>query len=296
MKKFLVYAAISAASMITPLAISAQVTIELPYSRNVEISNGQWGKWSPKWESEKAINGFVPNVTVKKSDDEVYKVTFYYGGSSSGMAEETVVYDPTETGRIRKSNSDNSLNAYRYTGTSKDFIWTQGFSLKDLAKSKSAWTSKPNARLYTINPSLGSGTMYAGAMPSKRFSTNFVANRQKVKGTWDNWSSWNPVPRNSYFELQMISENSKYIFKYYENDKLIKNYEITYSDAMTKEIRKNNDKAYAYSIDGFKNGYIYLLNTAMSAVLKNPEKWSKENDAVIVILDDEKTGKRTRIK
>lgn len=297
MKKVLI---MTAAVAFTALTSMAQTTINLPYSMSVGKTNGKWESWPKNWEDAAKQGSFVPNLTIKKVDSDIFSIDIYFGGSSSGIIQSNVVYDPTETAKIRKSHSNDKLTAYRYTG-SKDYIWTENITLADIQKSGSKWTSTPNAKLYTWEHSLGSATVYkakasAPAVVGKKYPTTFTASKKKVKGTWADWSSWSTAPKNSYFELAVITEGRVYNFKYYESGKLVKNYEITYDDTKTQNLKAQNSKIACYKIKGTKDNWVYLLNTTMRNVFANPDKWSNEKDAVIVILDDEKTGQYTRIK
>lgn len=287
-------------ALITSVCAIAQTTLKLPQEKMIEHQNNSWQKWPATWESTQKKYDFVPNVTIRKVDEDIYSVEFYFGGSSSGIFRENIIFDPTETAKIRKSQSNNSLSAYRYSG-SKDYLWTEGVTIAELYKTPSKWTSVANAKMYTWQYSLGSATVYKGqsAAPTspleQKYTVNFKSKKQKIKGTWGSWSGWDPV-KNSYFELKVITEGRVFNFKYYEHGKMVKNYDITYDDAHTKEARAQNEKTSCYKINGSGDDWVYLMNTSMTNILANSGKWSNENDAVILILDDEKTGFFTRIK
>lgn len=278
--------------------VTAQTSIKMPYSKSIELSNGKWGKWPSKWESEKKLNNYVPTLYIKKIDSEIYELQLDQGGS--GVFKENVIYDPVKTKEIRKSTSNESLSAYRYTG-SKDYLWTDNVSLKMISSKSSSWTSVPNAKIYIWNTSMGSATLYAPSIPKstpavQKYKVNFKATKKLIKGTWTNWSSWKTVPSNSYFELKIIREKREYNLKYYEKDKIVKDFNITYDSKKTKEIQEKTKNASAYSINGQTNQWVYLQNTSMSSIFNNPDKWSNENNAVIQIVDYKKSGNQTQIK
>lgn len=284
------------ALMLSVLFVSAQTSIKLPYSKSTGLTNGKWEKWPSKWESEKVEFGYIPILYIKKIDSEIYQLQLDQGGSSSGIFKENVIYDAEKTKELRKSNPN--LTAYRYTG-SKDYVWTDNVTLNQLSSDASKWTSVSDAKLYFWNPSLGSATLYsaqASLQAAQKFKVTFKSTKSKVKGTWADWSPWTTLAKNSYFELKMLKENKVYSFKYYENGKLTKDYTITYSSEETKDFQKSKKNAFAYKIEGGKDEYVYLLNTSMSSIFNNPDRWSNENDAHIYIMDDVKSGNQTYIK
>lgn len=288
---------VAAATMLSSIFAGAQSTLQLPYEKSVGKNGNTWESWPKDWVSTQKEYNFVPNVTIKKIDNEIFSVEFYFGGSSSGILKDNVVYDPTETAKIRKSNSKNTLHAYRFTG-SKDYLWTDGVTLAELYSNPKKWTSTKNARIYTWQHSLGSATIYAAqgpAQPAKKYPVSFTSTSKLIKGTWSDWSQWRSI-KNAYFELQVVEERRVFNFKYYENGKLTKNYQIVYDGNHTKARRDENQNVSCYKIKGSKDDWIYLMNTSMTNILANPDKWSKENNAVIAILDDEKTGHFIRIK
>ncbi len=278
--------------------VYAQATINLPYYKEY---NAATKKWATSWSDSKKEYGFVPNLTIKKVDSDIFNIEIYYGGSSSGIIKSNVVYDPTKTAEIRKSNSNNNLLAYRYTG-SKDYIWTSNITLAEIVANKSKWTSSADAKIYLMEASQGSSTVYSATNASsttqtaKNFPISFLAKKTKIKGTWGDWSNWSPAPSKSYFELKVITEGKVYSFKYYQDGKLIKNYTITYNNEHTQKNRVHDPKVNCYKINESTDDWIYLHNTTIGNLFKNPEKWSDENSAVISILDDEKTGYFLRIK
>lgn len=286
------------ALIMSTLFVTAQTSIKLPYSKMTELSNGKWNKWPSKWESQKTLYNYVPTLYIKKLDSEIYELRLDQGGS--GVFKENVIYDPEKTKEIRKSNSNENLSAYRYTG-SKDYLWTDNVSLKMLSDKPSNWTSVANAKIYIWNTSMGSATLYVPSIPKstpaiQKYKVSFKATRKLIKGTWADWSSWKTVPSNSYFELKIIRENREYNFKYYENGKVVKNFNITYNDTKTKEAQKKTKNASAYTINNQTDQWVYLQNTTMKSIFNNPDKWSQENNAVIQIVDDKTSGSQIQIK
>ncbi|MBB6682620.1 hypothetical protein H4O20_14320 [Aequorivita sp. 609] len=275
--------------------VKAQVRIELPYSRSIEIKNGKWESWPSNWDSEKQLYGSIPSLAVQHLSGGSYEVKLYDGGD---MYTDKVIYDSVETEKIRKQFTNNHLTAYKYAD-SKNYLWTDNITLKQIAKSPSLWVSTAKAQIYLWEHELGNAILYTAktiASAPKNYKTSFKATKKYIKGTWAAWSAWQTMPSNTYFQLNMLRENSEYNFKYYEGGSLVKNYNITYDSARTKSVRKETKNATAYKINGSSNEYIYLLNTAMSTIMNNPDKWSQEKDAVILIADINKSGIQTKIK
>lgn len=291
MKKLLLTAA---AALLTSISAMAQSTpLLLNYAKTRDINES----WPKEWEKQNAAVGGVPSITIKKIDNDIFKVEINMGGTWTQV--NNVVYDPTETARIRKVNNSTSLTAYRFT-ESKDYIWTKNTTLAELYSSPSKWKTNADAMIYTWEHSLGSASLYRYQLPpqpAKKYNVHFSATKRVIKGTWADWSDWSTAPQNSYFELGVVTERSVYNLKYYENGKLTKNYNITYNDQKTKSSRAASkvEQVSWYKINGTKDDWIYLLNTSMGNMLSNPDKWS-ENNAVVAILDYEKTGYQTRLK
>lgn len=287
------------ALLMSAMLVSAQKSIKLPYSRNIEKKNGKWAEWSKTWESEKTLNGYIPILYVKKLDTDIYELQIDYGGSSSGIFKEKVVYDPSETAKVRKSNSKNTLTVYRYTGSTDNYLWTDNITLNEIASTPSKWTSNKDAKIYIWDFQQGSASLYsaqASLQEAQKYKVNFKATKSLIKGTWADWSSWKTIPSNSYFELKIITENRVYNFKYYEGGKVVKDYNITYDSDKTKTIREKIKNSSAYKIDGGNNEWVYLQNTTMGNIFANPDKWANEKDAVILISDYKMSGNQTRIK
>lgn len=275
--------------------VTAQVRIDLPYSRSIDLKNGKWESWPSKWESEKEIYGSIPSLSVKHISGGTYEIKLYEGGD---MYTDRVTYDAAETEAKRQQSSNNNLTAYKYAD-SKNYLWTENLNLKQIVSTPHLWKSTTKAQIYLWEHDLGSAYVYTAntvTLAPRIYNISFKATQKYIKGTWAAWSDWQTMPSNTYFQLNMLKENSEYNFKYYEGGSLVKNYNITYDSDRTKTVREDTKNATAYKINGSTNEYIYLLNTAMSTIMKNPTKWSQEKDAVILISDINKTSTQTRIK
>lgn len=274
----------------------AQTRIEFPYSKSIGMTNGKWDKWESTWTNLERDASYVPGFTVKHVGGGTYYYVMDEGGTSDFTEE--VIYDSAETEKIRKHNSNNSLTAYKFAD-SRNYLWTENITLKQITNDPSSWKSTSNAQIYIWSYDLGSADLYSAqgsVLPAQKYKISFKATKSQIKGTWAEWSSWSTMPRNTYFELKIIRENREYNFKLYENGKLVKNYNITYDPERTKTVRENISSASAYKINGKDGEWIYLLNTNMRNIFSNPDKWSQEKDAVIHLADYKQSGVQTRIK
>ncbi|MCZ4319209.1 hypothetical protein O4H26_09415 [Aequorivita viscosa] len=275
--------------------VSAQVRIDLPYSKSISLKNGKWDKWPSDFLSEQKEFGSTPALSVRLVSGSTYEIKHYDSGD---VYTDKVTYDSAETEKVRKSSSNNMITVYKYED-SRNYLWTENLNLKQIASSPSLWKTTLNAKIYLMEYDISSAIVYTYktvTIAPKNYKTSFKATKKLIKGTWADWSSWETMPSNTYFQLNMLRENSEYNFKYYESGKLAKNFNITYDSDRTKTVRENTKNATAYKINGSNNEYIYLLNTAMSTIMNNPDKWSQEKDAVIIIADINKTSTQTRIK
>lgn len=283
------------AIMVTSISAFSQTSIKLPYFKEYNESSK---KWPTEWLSSKKEFDFIPILNIKKLDNEIFTINIDFGGSSSGIFKSNLVYDPAETKRIQKNNANENLMAYRYTGLD-DYLWTENITLDEIWSNPNKWTSSSNAKIYTFEKSIGNKSVYSANLTSqavKKFPVNFSSTNKQIKGTWEGYTPWTSVPANSYFELKVITELKVYSFKYFENGTLKMNYDITYNEAKTKELRKENNSISCYKINGSKDAWIYLLNTTMGNLFVNTNKWSNDNNAVVSIVDLEKNGKLIKIK
>ncbi|MCZ4319208.1 hypothetical protein O4H26_09410 [Aequorivita viscosa] len=138
---------------------SAQVSINLPYSRSIEFENGVWEKWPTNWESEKAAYGFTPILSIKQINLGTFEVSLYEGGSASGIFTETVHFDAAETKRVRRQSNNDNITVYKYYET-RNYLWTENVTLPQIVSNKTNWTAKANARIYTWHNDLGSASIY----------------------------------------------------------------------------------------------------------------------------------------
>lgn len=139
--------------------VSAQVSINLPYSRSIEYSNDSWGKWPANWESQQELNGFIPIFTIKQINLGTFEVSLYEGGSASGIFTETIHYDAAETKRVRRMSDDDSITVYKYY-ESDNYLWTENVTMPQIVSNKANWTSKANSRIYIWYNDLGSAYLY----------------------------------------------------------------------------------------------------------------------------------------
>ncbi|MCW2260161.1 MULTISPECIES: hypothetical protein [Sphingobacterium] len=283
------------AIIITCMNAFSQTSIKLPYFKEFNETSK---KWPVEWLSSKKEFDFIPILSIKKLDNEIFTINIDFGGSSSGIFKNNVVYDPAETKKIQKNNANTNLMAYRYTG-SDDYLWTENITLNEIWTNPTKWTSSSNAKIYTFEKSIGNKSVYSANLAvqsAKKFPVKFISTNKQIKGTWEGFTNWTSVPTNSYFELKVITELKVYNFKYFENGTLKMNYDITYNDAKTKELRKENNTISCYKVNGSQDAWVYLLNTTMGNIFLNPDKWSNENNAVVSIVDLQKNGKLIKIK
>ncbi|MBB6682619.1 hypothetical protein H4O20_14315 [Aequorivita sp. 609] len=138
---------------------SAQITINLPYSRSIGFENGGWEKWPSNWESQKAEYGFIPNLSIKQINLGTFEVSLYEGGSASGIFVETVHFDAAETKKVRKKSNNDNITVYKYYN-SPNYMWTENVTLPQIVSNKANWTSKANSRIYIWYNDLGSAVIY----------------------------------------------------------------------------------------------------------------------------------------
>lgn len=136
---------------------TAQSSIKLPYSKSIEQTNGKWGKWPAKSKSQKAEFNFVSILSVKLINAGTFDLQLDQGGSL--VYTERVHYDDTKTKELRRKTSNNNITVYKYWD-SKNYIWTDNISLKEIAISPNKWTTNPNAKIYIWWHDLGSAALY----------------------------------------------------------------------------------------------------------------------------------------
>lgn len=133
---------------LTSVVANAQQTIELNYYKMIMKEKGKWGKWDSKWELGEFSNGKNQKFVVKKIDDKTFATRYISAwGDNPPEPFETVVYDPVKTEQIREKNSNPNLTAYKKD--EETYIWTDNFTLNELAEDSSIWTTRKKARFYS---------------------------------------------------------------------------------------------------------------------------------------------------
>lgn len=300
---------ISLLSLLTILTFAGyaqQATLYLQYYKSIEKNEGKWTKWPTEIQDAKKNNEYITELTIKKIDSEIFNVDFYYGGSMRGMFTDNVVYDPTKTESVRKANNNKNITCYRMTGTKTNFIWTENITLAELYANPSKWKTTPNAKIYTWDEDneYGYATVFYGSVSStqsapfaKNFKITFKDESTKVKGSWTAFpKNYTTAPSNTYVQIKVIKDRLKFNFKYYENGKLVKDYNITYDDVQTKKKRETNPNISIYTIDGSTTDFIELHNISITGIINDPKSWETLNNAVIFIRDGGKTNTNTRLK
>lgn len=134
---------------------------------------------------------------------------------------------------------------------------------------------------------------------SPKFDVNFIKTKVKIKGTWDDWSpTWTKPAKKSYVQVSMITENRVYNIRYYEDNKKIRDYDVTYNDQKTQQIRKDwkNENVWCYKINDSNDDWVFLKGGSFGVLYKEPTKWMNTTDAQIYFMDDEKFPHFTTVK
>jgi len=126
-------------------AYSQIVKITCTEYKDIERINGSWEKWPSRWSdlTKETV------IQISKAAGSKYRIEYIIAGKTK--LDYYVIYDATETAKVRKNNDNQRL--YCYVDDDGDSIWTDGFSLLELVEDVSIW-SKSGSNIYFWDDSI----------------------------------------------------------------------------------------------------------------------------------------------
>lgn len=147
------------ALMVCTAFATAQVKINLPYAKTIGLENGKWGAWPTNYVSIRAEYGVLPSMSIKLISVDTFDVELDEFRIDNDVNTERVLFDSEETKKARIVNANEKIMVYRFMNSDIQ-IWTENFSLSQIANDPSAWRKLEDAKIYVWNTDLGSGYLY----------------------------------------------------------------------------------------------------------------------------------------